>query len=157
MEIPKLKGKQLLVFKEMLVDNGNETKAYMNVYKCKYETANKNAHKYMVKYGIREIFEDHIRQLAETVSNTKEIKLEEIIDNARLVIEKCKEQPEKIDKLNMLRANDQLAKIIGAFKQTSASEERRKVSEEMQDKRNEAEKQRRIEELLNEALRGERK
>ena len=129
-----LKGKPLLVFNELIAENGNETKAYQNVYKSKYETANKNAHNYMVKNGIREEYEKHLQRLKDKVSKDAEVTLKEIINNACFVIEKCKENPEKIDKLNLIRANDQLGKIIGAFKEVKRhkheiSEKRKKAVE----------------------------
>lgn len=125
-----------MVFNELIVENGNETKAYQNVYKSKYETANKNAHNYMVKNGIREEYEKHLQRLKDKVSKVAEITLEEIISNARFVIEKCIEKPGNIDKINLIRANDQLGKIIGAFKDVKRhefkiSEKRKKELEDL--------------------------
>lgn len=131
-----LNGKPLLVFTELITENGNETKAYQNVYKCKYKTANKNAHQYMVKNGILKVFKEYINKMSEKVSQKAEVTLEEIIENARFVINNCKEKPDNIDKLNLIRANEQLGKIIGAFKEVhkkeiELSDERKKQIEDL--------------------------
>ncbi len=135
MKKTNLKGKAMLVFNEMLLTNGNETQAYQNVFNCKYETANKNARAFMVKYGIREEYEKQIQHLKEKVLKVAEVTLEEVIRNARFVIDECKKNPDKIDKINLLRANEQLGKISGAFKETEKkdnelSEENKKILED---------------------------
>lgn len=112
----KLKSKQLLMYKELILENGNVTQAYMNIYNCKPETANKNASAYMVKYGIDLLYKQYCEYLVWSAAKTKLVTMEEVLKNARDVADSCRdEKGEVTDKTTLLKANEQLGRTITAF------------------------------------------
>lgn len=106
---PALKAEHQLFVDELFKNNMNQVKAYMAVYSnSSYDAARANASRLIANDNIQNLVELKFAEL----QNRNKISVDEIISDLKKIVEDCKVDN---DRKNILKALDQLSKLIGAY------------------------------------------